>query len=271
MARRRKRGRRGGLLKAIESAFINLFALLRKLFPTVVTAVLLVGLLLGVREALYADNALAVDRVIIEPAGVLSAGQSKQLHTELLGENILMVDLTRVAKRLETDPLIRRARVTRQVPSTLKVEVETRGPVAYIRFTPQGRYGLIAEDGMILDVVLKKSAPLVAIDAFGTSLKQPRVGKRVRDSAYFEAVDFIKKYWKHSMAQTETITNIRIDHLGNIAVTLNGGPEVLLGPRPDERIEALEKIFSLLEGPGRNTIEYIDLQFDDVIVKRRRG
>jgi hypothetical protein len=86
-----------------------------------------------------------------------------------------------------------------------------------------------------------------------------------------EALKFLEIFWAHEMSKRETVTKISLDRLGNVTVTLGSGPELRLGRRPEERMAALEKITPLLESGERSAVEYIDLQFDNVIVKRKPG
>ena len=124
-----------------------------KVFPLFMVAGVFSGLFLGVRHCLYADPFLSVKEIAVEPAPALSVGRRQDLDTQLLGRNILKVDLEKIARQLERSPEIQKAKVHRLMPSTLKVEVVTRKPAAFIQFSPAGTYGAVSEDGMILNTV----------------------------------------------------------------------------------------------------------------------
>ena len=228
-----------------------------------------VGLFLGVKGALYADSALAVDRIVIQPGDALTDTERQSIDRKWLGQNILSVDLDQIARQLEVNPDIQTARVIRHLPSKLKIEIEEREAIAFIQFAPKGIYGLISEDGMILDTVKTINSSYVLIDAYGLSKKAPRRGMRFSHRGYDGSIAFLQAFWEHPLARRETVTKISLDHLGNVTVTLGSQPNVRLGRHPIERLPALEKIQPILEGPERTQIDYIDLQFDDVIVKRK--
>ncbi len=227
------------------------------------------GIFLGVKSALYADGALVVDRILIQPSDALTPEETQSIETRWLGSNILAVDLKKIAAQLESDPDVQQALVFRHLPSQLKIEIKKRDPIAFIQFASKGVYGLISEDGMILDTAQTSNASLVTIEAYGLNEKEPRRGRMFEHAGFHEAISFLKAFWSHPLARRETITRIALDHLGNVTITLGSQPKVRLGRYPIERFPALSKILPILESPERTQIDYIDLQFDDVIVKRK--
>jgi cell division protein FtsQ len=67
------------------------------------------------------------------------------------GVNVLWLDTTAAAGRLEADPWIASATVTRSLPSTVRVAVTERTPAAQVK---AGRgWALVAADGIVLDRV----------------------------------------------------------------------------------------------------------------------
>ena len=87
----------------------------------------------------------------------------------------------------------------------------------------------------------------------------------------FEAANqFTREFSKHPLAQFESISKITLDHIGNVSVTLGKGPELRLGRKPLEAMKSFDKIAPILESPDRLKIDYVDLQFNNVIVKQKR-
>ena len=228
------------------------------------------GLFVGVRGALYADPRMNISEVVVDPAAALSRGRMQDLETRLMGKNILQIDLDRVALELQTNPSIRSARVSRQLPSSLRVDIETRTAAAFIQFSPKGSVGLISEDGMVLDMAPAPNASLPLVEAYGLGYKQPEIGMQVKSRGFSETMQFLKQYWKHPMSKRETLSRLSLDPAGHLTLTLSGGPDIRLGRQPSHRMQTLVKIMHLLEGPERTEIEYVDLQYDNIIVKRKK-
>lgn len=247
----------------------SLFDVLCRLFVPLLAVGLGAGLFFFVGKTLLKDTTLTVRQITVEPSDSLSVAARAELENRLLGKSILKIDLLSIARGMEQNPEIRRARITRRMPSTLKVDIETRKPMAYILTAPQGPYGLISEDGMILDVMAKPSASLLVVEAFDLGVHKPRPGYQIRNKDFLKAMRFLKAFSAHPFSRQETVTKIRIDPSGNVSVTLGDGPEIRLGRDPVDRLKMLEASRYVLERPDRNLLEYIDLQFENMVVKKR--
>lgn len=267
--KRKKRSGKNGGWGWLGDAARGMGWLFVKVFPMLVIVSLTGGLFLGVKKLLYADPSLAIRNVTVEPPTALAIGPRAALEKELLGRNILKINLKRISRELEKNPQIHNARVIRNLPVSIKIEIEKRQPVAFIQFAPRGPYGLVSDDGMILDVFAKPDVSFVLIEAYGMGLGEPQIGMQIKSRGFLETIKFIEAYWTHPLSRREAITKLQIDHLSNLTVTLGVGPAIKLGRYPIERLKDLEKIVHLLDNEGREKIEYVDLEFDNVIVKRR--
>lgn len=224
---------------------------------------------LGIRQTLYADNGLTIQKIRVEPAEAFSPNQNSAVQSALYGKNIIKTDLHAISERLEKDPSIQNVIMTKRFPSEIYIQVIKRHPVAYIQFVPRGRMGLISLDGMVLEVVEAGRAQGVILEAYGSGMINPSVGVFVRKSGILEALNFFQAYQKEWISAQEPVTKMRVDVLGNVSILLREGPEVRLGRRPLQRMEAIKKINPLLESEMRKKIDYLDLQFDDVVVKQK--
>lgn len=267
MAKKRRKNR--NIFSSIGKSIRFSLKVFFKVLPFAMVAAVIVVIFLGIRQTLYADNGLTIQKIRVEPAEALSANQNSLIQTTLYGKNIIRTDLRAISGRLEKDPSIENIVMTKRFPSEIHVQVIKRVPVAYIQFVPRGRMGLISSDGMVLEVVEPVRAQGVVLEAYGSGILNPLLGVFVRKSGVLEALKFFQVYQKEPMAAREPITKIRVDPLGNVNVLLREGPEVRLGRRPLQRMDAIKKINPLLESAMRKKIDYLDLQFDDVVVKQK--
>lgn len=240
-----------------------------KIFPLAVLIFLGGAIFWSVRQVLYADSHLVVGKILVEPAEALPAALREALENRLIGKNILKVDVAAVSREIEKNPEILQAKVVRQFPSQLKISLQVRRPVAVIQFAPKGNFGLVSEDGLVLDVLAKPDPTYLFIESYGEGIKEIPMGFRVKNKGFYEAARFIKNYQDHSLAKREPLTRISLDPFGNVTLTLRMGPPIRMGRRPNDHLKALEKIEPLLAGEERDKIDYMDLQFDNVIVKRK--
>lgn len=269
-AKKAKRKKKN-LFEPFFNVVTGLFSLSLKALPSLLVAAVFLSLFFGVRHFLYADPQLTVKDIVVSPAPAMANGRRQDLETKLLGKNILQIDLKKIASDLESNPEVQSARVDRQMPSTLRVEIVSRKPAAFVQFSPNGAVGSISEDGMILNTFKNSDHSLVTIEAFGMGLKDPQVGYQIRNRGFSETIKFLQAFWEHPLSKREVLTRVSLDHLGQLSITLGAGPDIRLGRRASSRIPTLEKIIYLLEGGDRETIQYIDLQFDNVIVKRKKS
>ncbi len=267
--KRRKNGR--GIIAEFGSFIWFAWRGFLKILPLVVIAALAAGVLLGVRSALYADSNFSIQQIRVEPGTDLSAAKRQSLESQYLGKNLLRVDLHRAAQDLQADPEIEWAHVERQFPSTLVVRLKRRVPVAYVRLSARADLGLVSDDGMILEVVAKPVSSELIMEAYSLNVAKPSIGYQIKSSAFHEAVRFIREYQKHPAAEKEPLASLSIDSGGNVSILLAKGPLVRLGRRPSQRLAAFEKLVPILQDEKREAIEYVDLQFDDIVIKRKGG
>ena len=244
---------------------------LLKAFPFFLILVAGGALWAGIRGALYADSYLSIQKITVKPQEALTSQHLQRLNERLLGKNILALDIQKFSKELERDPEIRRARFRKLLPFELEIEIERRFPFAFLRFPGKNSYGLVSDDGMILGMVPERNVSGLVVEPLDLGVQEPAVGKKLRIQGFDETVKFADEFQNHVLTRYETLTKIGLDHLGNATITLGQGPEIRLGRRPTEKLNALEQILPLLEGQGREKIAYIDLQFENVIIKHKRG
>lgn len=270
MSKKRKKIKKGNFGKTLLTGAKAVFSFSWRALPSVLVAAAGIGVFFGVRQALYADPQLSVHEVIVDPAASISNAKRQDLEGRLLGKNILKIDLEKIARDLQKNPSIQSAHVERMMPSSLRIGIQTRTPVAFIRFSPSGKFGLISSDGMILEAVDAKNDSLPLIEAYGLDRKQPEAGAQLKDRGFQETVRFLKAYWEDPVSTREPLSRVSLDPQGNVSITLGPGPDIRLGRHPSTRLAVLEKMMYLIQGENRKNLEYVDLQFDNVIVKRKK-
>lgn len=267
--KKNKKSNRKGGWKAFGSFIVSGGQLLGRSLPFIAVAVIAGYLVFSAKQFLYADNGLSIQKINFEPAQALSIQQMQAIDAKYLGKNILKVNIQALARTLEKDPGIQSAAVSKKFPSELVIQLQPRVPAALIRFSPKGSYGVVSDDGMILRVTDKPGPSDVIIEAFESGLKEPSLGYQIPLRSYLESVKFLNAFAEHALASEEKVTKITLDHSGNVIINLRQGPPIHLGRRPSERLNALQEMLPLLNREDRTKIDYVDLQFDNVIVKRK--
>ncbi len=224
---------------------------------------------LGIRQDLYADPGFLIQNVEVSPQGSLPAEKIQELEQQYLGQSLFKISLRRAAETIEQDPKIREARIIREFPKTLRIEILARKPSIQIQLSPKGPYYAAGEDGVILNTEFARNENKVLIEVFEAQKNQLEIGKPSNLPGFREAWRLARAFWAHPLGKTESIDRIRLDHLGNVSLVLRKGPELRFGRQPMKKIYALDTVGPLLRGSDRDRIIYIELQYQDLIVRRK--
>jgi cell division protein FtsQ len=223
----------------------------------------------AIRENLYADPGLQIQAIQVVPHGGLSEAKFKGLQEAYLGKNLLKLSLRDVAEFIELDPKILEARVSREFPKTLKIEIAERTPFAQFQLEGKGAYYATAEDGVVLDDGSGRDKNLLLVEVSDAPGSQPRKGKKFPLPGFEAGVKAAKAFRTHPFAQSESLERLRLDHLGNVSLVLKDGPELRLGRDPMGKLYMLESLVPLLKGAERKEIIYMELQYNDLVVKKK--
>ncbi len=272
MARKkRKRVKHSRFLAGIQSVTGLMGRAILRLVPVVALGALIFIGFSKVRELLYADPALGIREIKVIPENILPASLKADLEKKWVGKNIFMADVKAVSRFLAKDPIVLRAETVKVFPSTLLIHLSQRTPFARIRFVRDGEAAIISEDGVILGVEKTWDSPFEgpSFEAFETRWKKPVQGVPMPPKGFTRAVEFYRQFKQHPLSSHETLTRMSLDYLGNLTVTLGTGPDVKVGRHPVDMLKSLQKLNPFLDPAERSRIQYVDLQFEDVIVKKK--
>lgn len=267
--RRRKKTSSTLTWKAARGFFRLLFKGVLEVAPLLFLGGIGFGIFWGIRENLYADPGFLVQALEVAPPKALAPERVQELERLYLNQNLFKISPSQVAQEVERDPMIGEARVVRKFPTTLRIEVRLRDPYAQIQFSLQGPYYVTGEDEVVLAKDWERNKNLLLIEAFEAKAVKAEKGEELSLTGFPEAVELVKAFRTHPLAQGETVERVRLDHLGNVALVLAKGPELRFGTEPMKRFYALGSLAPLLRGPDRKQIIYIELQYQDLIVRKK--
>lgn len=240
-----------------------------KLIPLALFGCFIFLVFWGIRAELYADPGFQIENVEIFPETALPHETLQALEKLYLGQNLFKISLQKAAAEVEQNARIREARVTREFPRTLRIQIVERAPFAQVFFQPKGPYYVTGEDGVVIEAVLSQRSNLLPVEVLDGKPLKPAAGDKLTLDGLKEGIQLVKAFWEHPLAESEQIDRLRIDRLGNSAILLRKGPELRFGHHPLKRLPMLTLLKPLLEGPDRDRIVYIDLQYQDLVVKKK--
>lgn len=264
-----KKGKSGWFFSAIGAMFRGAGWLLWKLLPLAVIAGMLVYAGFVVKKGLCEDRWLSVQEIRVVPPDVLSPASIRTLEDKILGKNILLLDLKKIAGTIALGPGAQSVRVVREMPTTIRIEIQKRRPIANVQLRPGGPYAIVADDGVIIDSRPALDPAWILVEDFSEPFKEPRIGARLQNKGFAEALRFMKVFRSHELSRRETLTRMSLDPNGYVTIRLGEGPDFKLGRKASECITILTNAVYLLNTKNRENIEYMDLQYNRVAVKEK--
>lgn len=188
------------------------------------TFVVLAGLFAVSRSPLF-----GLRHVDVAGSGHRSAAEVLALADLPLGTNVAWLDTAAVAARIEHDPWIASATVTRSYPWSVQIRVRQRTPVAVLASGGgDGRGELLAADGTLLGPAVGTTGlPTITLPpAAPATVGMPGEGGAVRVLAAM------------SPAVRHRVRQIDVGLDRTLTATLRGGTTVALGPAVDVEAKA---------------------------------
>ena len=203
------------------------------------------------------------------PAGALPPEEVARIEKRVLNQHLFTVPIAKISKELGQAPRVRKVRVVRRLPNTLRIEIVDRKPFAQIRSNSKNLYYNTSEDGTVLEAVRDRDPELLWVERHETGWGKIEAGRVAAMPGLKEGIELVKKFRQGRFGETERIKRMELDRFGNVSLLLEDGPELRFGRRPLERLGALEAAVPLLNGPDRPREVYIDLQYQDLVVRKK--
>jgi cell division septal protein FtsQ len=224
---------------------------------------LVAGAALAGRQAVrhvIASPRFAVREVLVKQSAHVGADEVRDLSGIRPGDRLLAVDPDAVAARLTAHPWIASARVRRELPSTLSIEVTERHAAAS---TLMGALYLIDDAGHPFKRATFEEADGLPVIT-GVTREEYAVVRSTGEAVFREALKILATYAKpaEGEAARPKLSEIHVDpHDGFTLVLLDGGGEVRLGRGGIEaKLQRFDRIVAALgpRGPAALTTVYLD-------------
>ncbi len=197
----------------------------------------------ALNEFVYENPAFAIKRIDVQTDGVLTIDQLRRWANVKLGQNLFALELARVKRDLELEPVIGFASVERILPHTLRVRVIEREPVAQVNvLRPNARGTLdtitfqLDPDGYVmlpLDPRQRVTPPGQPDDPLplltGLGLHELQPGRQVELPQVQAAMRLITEFAHSPMAGLVDLRKIDVGSPDVIVVTTGQSSEVTFG------------------------------------------
>jgi cell division protein FtsQ len=211
------------------------------------------GVVTGLAWLAFVSPLLMVERVEVLGGRHVSAEHVKAAASLGSGDNLLLLSTNQVAERIERLPWVRRARVTRRLPDTVRVRVAERRP-AMVLSTTRGRWTL-DRAGRVLDRgVAERVLPVLG----GVRVGDVAPGDVVSDAGVEAALEV----WKSLPRRLrDRVVGIFASSLERIALSLDDDVVVRYGAAESmaAKNSVLRAVLARVRAEGRQ-VAYVDVR-----------
>ncbi len=225
-------------------------------------------------EMVFANKDFTIRRLEIQTDGVIPAEHIRRWASIGFGENLLKIDLREARRDLELNPQIEAVSMERVPPSTLRMSVVEREPIARVRWYrsdgPDQRlvadHFVVSESGhvMIWSSFVKVSEPnSVDLESLpqleGEKDTEFRPGRRLENPQAFAALRLIRRFRVSHMAGLVDLARIDISYPRVLVVTTEQGQDVTFGIEDfDAQLRRWHAVHEAA-GKGARSIAFLDL------------
>ena len=198
----------------------------------------------ALKSLVYENRAFALRDLDVQTDGVIAVDQIKRWAGVRAGDNLLALDLGRVKRDLELNPVIEAVSIERILPRTLRLRIVERDPVAQINVPrPASEGGLDlgvfqvdAQGYVMLPLALHQRAgppppggeqyPIIS----GLDATDVRPGRRIDLPQVQAALQLILAFERSPRAGLTDLKRIDVSTPEVLAVTTEQGNEIVFGP-----------------------------------------
>ena len=249
---------------------------MKKRLPAIIRITKISGFMLliavlfsAVIEYASAFRVFTLEMVKISGNEIVSTDELFSLSGLKFGENLLDSDIRRAAARIETNPFVRRAVISRDLPNAFSIKIEERTPFAFLVL---GELYCTDADGHLLPSRSHKRFDLPVITGI-EDLTAPHFGDKIDDQRFRKALKVAKLLNEGPISLYNLISEIHIGARGNVnLIGTKNSTRVYLGKSDfGSKIDRIRSLVATVNPEdGLSGYKYVDLRFENqVIVKER--
>ncbi|MBN1493365.1 MAG: FtsQ-type POTRA domain-containing protein [Candidatus Omnitrophica bacterium] len=254
------------------TVFKWVFFILLRCIPVVLIIALLLYVFITAKKYLYSDPNFIITNLHITTDHYYPKEEVAKRGNIQSGARIFTVDINRIAESLEQDPRVKKAKVRKVFPNALDITLMIREAYAYLSFAEEKAFFVIDREGYAISACEENECEAqypVIID--GATVRK-RIGLGTQHftgniSNAFFVIEYLRNDGYYASLEVKRTV---IDRLNSISLIVGeSGLEIKLGnKRLLDNMQKLSHLEKVLEGENKAKIKYIDLRFDDIIVKK---
>ena len=194
---------------------------------------------------------------------------SLRVPDDVIGENLWRVDVASLSRLLHAQqPQLKQVRVTRVPPSTLRIDIRERLPMAQVQV---GDWHPIDDEGFVLPS--RSSVPLdglVILKGVSDAKSPLKVGRAHDGERLQRALRVAHLLAGSLLLRGARVLSIDVGDPAQLRFTLDGDIEIRCGSEPELAMQ-LKRLRAALESVWQHqvAVRYIDVRFPDPVIGPR--
>lgn len=233
------------------------------LLPVILLA--LIGVSIGANSW---KGELLVKEVRTRGTSILQPHEVLALASVKAGQRLYDVDLEGVRRRVETNPFVQDAAVTRDIPGQVTILVHERKPVAALL---ADRLWYVDDSACVMPAVLSDKLYDLPFVTGSVSASEPVAGKRIPSDGLRSALALLDAAKRVGEDLCYRISEVHVAPDGNLICSMAemGVPVNFGHDNIPERLVKLDSFWKeYVARRGTQDLLYVDLRFEDQVVAR---
>lgn len=197
--------------------------------------------------AVYGSSPLELKKVEVAGNSNIVASEIARNSGLVRGQHLLEISTARVARRVGSIPWINSARIERVLPSTVRITVVEREPVAVVEV--EGRSFLCDEEGVLIS---EESRDLIRF--LDLPIEDPVPGFQIKARQLDHAFAVVRSL---EPSLSERVQSVRAGSVDRITLELTGGTLVLYGASEDteDKNHAISQLVARYQAEGKEILQ----------------
>ena len=217
------------------------------------------------------NNNLVLKNISISKTSIINHEEYYDLVDHFIGNSLNELKINNISKILKAHPYVKATRISKWYPSTIKIELIERKPIALLNITPMV---LLDSDGYVLpNKKSKMNFNLPILNDFNSNIELYPYGDKVLSINVKDCIHWLKRIKIEYPSLYEAISEMKMTSDNDMNIILSEYPtHIYLGKnRIWTRIEILKKFETKLLPKKLSDFSYLDMRYNNQVIAKNRA
>ena len=217
------------------------------------------------------NNNLVLKEISISNTNIINEKEYYDLVDKFIGNSLDEININNISEILEEHSYVKASRVSKWYPSTVKIEIIERKPLAILNIKPMV---FLDGDGFVLpNKKTKTNVNLPILNSFNSDSALYPYGEKVLSMNVEDCIYWLKRIKVEYPSLYKNISEMKMTSDNDVNIILSEYPtNIYLGKNYIwSRIEILKKFETGLLPKKLSDFSYLDMRYDNQIITMNRS